>query len=95
MSSPGPVFLEQGGYLEARLSACPRPADQVLTIVDRFDLGVLGGRFAPHVERVSCLGTINSVDPKKFGARVAQNRGLKVDVFTDPAEALRWLLSGD
>ena len=31
----------------------------------------------------------------KFGAMVARNRGLNVDVFVDRAEAVRWLLAKD
>jgi hypothetical protein len=61
--------------------------------LDRYDLGLLGSRLAPHVGRVAALGMPDFLDPEKFAAQVAQNRGLKVDVFTDREAALAWLLA--
>lgn len=63
------------------------------TTMDRFELGVLGGRLSPHLTRVSIVAPRELIDPKKFGAQVARNRGLTVDVFADKNEALHWLLS--
>jgi hypothetical protein len=62
------------------------------TTLDRYGMGVLGGQLAAYVGRVACLATSKFVDPQKFGVQVAQNRGLKVDIFTEDVEALRWLL---
>jgi hypothetical protein len=62
------------------------------TTLDRYELGVLASQLTGHVSRVSCLAAKEFIDPQKFGARVAQNRGLKVEVFSDDVAALRWLL---
>src|SRR3954470_5627684 len=62
-----------------------------VTTLDRYDLGVLGGRFSEDVGRIACLVDEALVDPQTFGAQVARNRGLKVDIFSDEGEALRWL----
>jgi len=64
----------------------------VWTTLDRYALGVLGGRLAAHVARAVCLAPAELIDPQKFGMQVAQNRGLKVEIFSDEVEALRWLL---
>jgi hypothetical protein len=64
-----------------------------MSTLDRYDIGMIGEKFASPNRNVACLLTIDLVDPQKFGARVAQNRGLRVDVFTDVAEAERWLLA--
>ncbi len=60
--------------------------------VDRYELGVLGGTFAPRLTRVSIVAPRELIDPQKLGVRVARNRGLTTDVFPDRDEALRWLL---
>jgi len=61
--------------------------------LDRYDLGMFGPRLAPHVGRIAVLGKPEFLDPEKFAAQVAKNRGLDVDVFTDREAALAWLLS--
>lgn len=60
--------------------------------LQRYDLGMIGSRFAPHVGRVAVLVSPAVIDPEKFAAQVARNRGLNVDNFTDRDEALAWLL---
>lgn len=61
------------------------------TVLDRYGLGVIGSRFTPYVDRVACVSQPKFIDPRKFGAQVAQNRGLKIEVFSDADEAVRWL----
>lgn len=53
-----------------------------LSTVDRFEIGSYGARVASHL-RVAVFGPPELLDPKKFGAKVAQNRGLTIDTFTD------------
>jgi hypothetical protein len=61
--------------------------------LDRYDLGKLASRLAPHVGRAAALGRAEFLDPEKFAAQVAQNRGLKCEVFLDREAALAWLLA--
>lgn len=60
--------------------------------LDRFEIGTLGAQLAPHVGRLAALTRTSMIDPEKFGAQVARNRGLAVDVFDDREKALAWLL---
>jgi hypothetical protein len=62
------------------------------TLLDRYGMGIIGSRFAPHVERAVVVADEKFIDPGKFGTQVAQNRGLRIEIFSDPDEALRWLL---
>jgi len=62
------------------------------SLVDRYELGTAGARFAPHVSRVAVLAKPEMIDPEKFGVRVAQNRGLRIELFDDREKAVRWLL---
>lgn len=64
-----------------------------LTMVDRFEIGSFGEKFQGHVGRVACLARAEQIDPRKFAVTVAQNRGLKVDIFHDGDQAMRWLLA--
>ena len=64
----------------------------VWSILDRFEIGTLGAQLAPHVGRIAALTQNFMIDPEKFGAQVARNRGLSVDVFDDREKALDWLL---
>ncbi len=61
------------------------------TLLERYGLGVIGSRFAPFVERVATVAQMKFIDPRKFGAQVAQNRGLMIEIFSDADEAVRWL----
>lgn len=60
--------------------------------MDRYAMGIAGSRFSAHVERVGVVAKKEFIDPSKFGTQVAQNRGLRIDIFADSDEALRWLL---
>jgi len=63
-----------------------------LSTLDRYELGTLTASFAPHVERGAILAKADQIDVEKFGVKVARNRGLNVDIFTDRDKALAWLL---
>ena len=52
----------------------------------------LRARLQGLVGRVAVIAQTSLIDPQKFGVKVAQNRGLSVDIFHDPHAALRWLL---
>jgi hypothetical protein len=69
---------------------------RVPSIFDRFDIGVhiaqqhLGRQ--PRV-RLAILGHEPMIHPDRFGEIVARNRGADARVFTDEAEARKWLLA--
>jgi hypothetical protein len=77
---PARVLLDMRGYLGT------------LTITDRYELGNFGGHLQGLVGRMAAMARSELVDPQKFAVRVAQNRGLNVELFIDPEEAVRWLL---
>jgi hypothetical protein len=66
--------------------------DGEMSTTDRFQLGSM---FAAHVgqpttlPRLAIVGKPPTVDG--FAVRVAQNRGLSVEVFSSQQDALRWL----
>jgi hypothetical protein len=41
---------------------------------------------------VACLANPEVIDPQKFAVKVARNRGLEVDIFSERSEAEAWLL---
>ena len=61
------------------------------TFLDRYGLGILGSRFAAHVERAVCVADQKFIDPRKLGAQVAQNRGMQIEIFSDYDAAVAWL----
>jgi hypothetical protein len=69
---------------------------RVPTILERFDIGVhLAEQYfdqQPRV-RVALLGHEPMIHPDRFGEIVARNRGADARVFTDEAEARKWLLA--
>ena len=69
---------------------------RVPTILDRYDIGVNLARAwleqLPRV-RIALLGHEPLIHPDRFGEIVARNRGADTRVFTDEAEAMRWLLA--
>jgi hypothetical protein len=69
---------------------------RVPTIFERFDIGVhLAERHFEQQPRVrlAMLGSEPMIHPDRFGEIVARNRGADARVFTDEAEALKWLLA--
>lgn len=63
-----------------------------VTFMDRFIGGKRLGIFARHGIKVALVGRPEQRDPRKFAALVAQNRGVKVELFTDFQAAEEWLL---
>jgi hypothetical protein len=66
--------------------------DVKVSVIDRF---LFGGRlqaFARHRIKVAFVSRPEQLDRRKFGALVAQNRGVTVDAFTDFQAAEEWLL---
>ena len=57
---------------------------------DRFEIGSFGAEVSGGIRVAIVLTTRQSRDP--FAAKVARNRGLEIEVFDDPSEALEWLL---
>jgi len=69
------------------------PISGRFSTLERYDLGRIASRLTPSVGRVVALVAPEVIDPEKFGAQVARNRGLHIEIFTDRAEALAWLLA--
>ena len=63
-----------------------------ISAIDRFHLGERLQVFASHRIKVAFVSRPEQIDPRKFGALVAQNRGVSVDAFTDLCAAEEWLL---
>jgi hypothetical protein len=64
----------------------------VPTTVERFEISVHGARAAATLRKLAGIATPEQRGDK-FGAMVARNRGLNVDVFVDRSEAIQWLLA--
>lgn len=77
----------------SRLFVDLTPVVGKFTTLERYDLGMIASRLSPHVGRVAVLVTPQVLDPEQFAAKVARNRGLHIENFTDRAEALAWLLA--
>ena len=60
------------------------------TTVDRFEIASHGARVASDF-KVVVVAPRELIDP--FGALVARNRGLDLNVLSDPEKALAWLLA--
>jgi hypothetical protein len=73
-----------------------RVVGRVPSILDRYEIGVNVARSyleqLPRV-RLAMLGHEPMIHPDRFGEVVARNRGADARVFTDEAEALRWLVA--
>jgi hypothetical protein len=65
---------------------------KALSTVDRFNFATGLAAFWDRGIRVALVGRADQVDPERFGALVARNRGLEAPVFTTESEALEWLL---
>jgi len=62
-----------------------------LTTLERYELASHAVRVSVGL-RVALLVVPTFLDPHKFGILVAQNRGLRVDAFTERPKAVDWLL---
>jgi len=58
--------------------------------MDRYHMGEYAGRYLTAVP-VGCLAFEQQLDPERIGKVVANNRGAKVELFTDEASAYAWL----
>jgi hypothetical protein len=63
-----------------------------ISFADRLLLGETLGIFARYGIKVAFVSRPEQLDPQKFGVLVAQNRGVKVEAFTDFQAAEEWLL---
>jgi hypothetical protein len=61
-------------------------------LTDAFFVGERYGIFARYGIKVAIVCGPKLIDPAKFAALVAQNRGIKVEAFTDVRAAEEWLL---
>ena len=60
------------------------------TFMDRYQLGEVVARYLAHLP-IAALVLEKQADPRRIGQIVANNRGAKVEVFTNPTDAERWL----
>jgi hypothetical protein len=58
---------------------------------DRFEMGTHGAQLAGGKIAIAVFGAEAQADPERFGVRVAQNRGARVDIFTEREQAIAWL----
>ena len=63
-----------------------------LTFAARYQAGEKAVAFVSDGIQVAVVGTTEQRDPGLLGEMVARNRGVNARVFTDLAEAKRWLL---
>jgi len=63
----------------------------VPTTLDRYEISTHGALAAKDLRKLAGFARPEQVGDK-FGALVARNRGLNVDVFPDRDEAVRWLM---
>ncbi len=68
------------------------PLTPVPTTIERFEISAHGARACAALTKLAGIATPEQRGDK-FGAMVARNRGLNVDVFVDRAEAIQWLLA--
>jgi hypothetical protein len=59
--------------------------------MDSFGLGSLAGAMLPGVSLACCLYGYPADQQTQFFKDVAQNRGVRVEFFSERAAALRWL----
>jgi hypothetical protein len=67
------------------------PLTGVPTTLDRYEISTHGAQAARGLTKLCGYARPEQVGDK-FGALVARNRGLNVNVFPDRDEAVRWLL---
>ncbi len=68
-------------------------AQLTASFADRVDVGMRAFVFAQHGIRLTMACAPEQVDPGRIGELVAQNRGVRVRVFTSLPEAEAWLLA--
>ena len=61
------------------------------SVTDRFEIGMHASKVALSIARIAVVGTEAQMDPEGFGARVAQNRGVRVEIFMNREDALAWI----
>jgi hypothetical protein len=62
------------------------------TVSQRFWFATELAKEARGIVKVAMVVRPEFIDPQKFGVTVATNRNLDTDVFSNDAEALKWLL---
>jgi hypothetical protein len=62
------------------------------TTFERHHIGTLGASLSRGLEKVAALVSPGQLPSDQFAILVAQNRGLKIQIFTDRAKAIEWLL---
>jgi hypothetical protein len=96
------VLTEVAREQYARVLLDARGVKGAPSILERFQFATL---FAANYLKARAQGSIPScrfallgeepmVDPKRFGEKVANNRGLSVRVFLSESEAIEWLRQG-
>jgi hypothetical protein len=68
-----------------------RPMTGDLKMVDQFDVGQYGASKIPRSVKVAMLGREDQISPDRFFQTVARNRGVRVTVFSEIDDAIKWL----
>ncbi|HEU4569276.1 MAG TPA: hypothetical protein VFS07_01750 [Gemmatimonadales bacterium] len=63
------------------------------SLVDRMGMGQRVATTGQGQVRLAVIAPAHLMDPQKFGAVVAMNRGQPVDIFADEPSAIAWLTS--
>jgi len=62
------------------------------SVAERHKFGVYGAELSRDLNKVAVVATLEQVGPEPFASMVARNRGLRIQVFLDRAQAVEWLL---
>jgi hypothetical protein len=62
------------------------------SIAERHKIGVYGAELSRDLKKVAVVALFEQVGEEPFASVVARNRGLRIRVFLDRAEAVAWLL---
>jgi hypothetical protein len=82
---------KERGFRRLLFDVSSMRAFESMGTLERFELGAHAVRVGRNQITVAVLGTKGQFDDEGFGAQVARNRGMRVQMFTDPKAAVTWL----
>ena len=62
------------------------------SVSERHKIGVYGAELSRDLKKVAVVALFEQVGEEPFASVVARNRGLRIRVFLDRAQAVAWLL---
>ncbi len=93
MASAGRA-ARQRGLLDLLINTTRFTGYDPPTVFDRYSWAIKLAASVGASVRVATVLRPDIVDPQKIGVLMAQNRGVKTEIFTTEAEALTWLDAG-